>query len=70
MMTLKPHDPGPRALHTQRLDKCVWMASGVVTYKLCDFEYNCESCPFDQALREDTPFRAGHGRVRDESERR
>jgi len=70
MITLKPHDPIPKAVHSRRFDKCVWMESGVVNYKLCDFEYNCEACPFDQALREGTPFPISRGCVRDESERR
>ncbi len=32
--------------------KCVWMLAGVVDYKLCDRDYECERCPFDRALRE------------------
>jgi hypothetical protein len=70
MITFKPHDPIPKAVHTQRLDKCVWMASGVVTYKLCDFEYNCELCPFDQVLREGTPSQFWRAGAKDESKRR
>lgn len=70
MITLKLPDTRAKGVHTQRLDKCIWMASGVVTYKLCDFEYNCEACPFDQALREGTPSPVCGGCVRDESERR
>jgi hypothetical protein len=31
--------------------KCVWMLAGVVSYKLCDRHYDCESCLFDQAMR-------------------
>ena len=31
--------------------KCVWMEAGVVSYKLCDYEYECERCPFDQVLK-------------------
>jgi hypothetical protein len=65
MITLIPHDPIPQAAHPGRFDKCVWMESGVVNYKLCDFEYNCEACPFDQALREGTPpwVRTGPAKV-------
>lgn len=32
--------------------KCVWMLAGVVDYKLCDREYDCDRCPFDQAFRD------------------
>jgi hypothetical protein len=31
--------------------KCIWMASGVIEYKLCDKEFDCESCPFDKVIR-------------------
>ncbi len=29
---------------------CVWMSAGVLTYRLCDREYDCESCPLHLAL--------------------
>ncbi len=32
-------------------NKCVWMKTGLVSYKLCDRNYHCESCPFDHAMR-------------------
>ncbi len=30
--------------------KCCWMLAGVVAYKLCDRGYECENCPFDEAM--------------------
>ncbi len=30
--------------------KCVWMSSGVVEYKLCDQNFDCDKCAFDKAL--------------------
>jgi glycine cleavage system H protein len=30
---------------------CVWMSAGLVSFKLCDREGECESCPFDRAMR-------------------
>lgn len=30
--------------------KCWWMLGGVVAYKLCDRNYECEGCSFDQAI--------------------
>ncbi len=30
---------------------CVWMLSGEVSYKLCDRDYRCETCPLDIELR-------------------
>ena len=32
--------------------KCVWMINGLVSYKLCDRNYDCESCPFYQAIKD------------------
>ncbi len=31
--------------------KCIWMTSGVVDYKLCDNNFDCENCPFDKVIR-------------------
>lgn len=30
---------------------CLWMSAGLVSYKLCDRDFDCEHCPFDAALR-------------------
>jgi len=34
---------------------CVWVSAGVLSWRLCDREFDCEACPLYQALR------AGHG---------
>lgn len=31
--------------------KCLWMTSGLISYKLCAFNYQCEKCLFDKAMR-------------------
>jgi len=31
-------------------DKCVWMRAGVINLRLCDYDYDCYNCPFDQAM--------------------
>jgi len=31
--------------------KCIWMTTGLISYRLCDRNYLCESCPFDQAIK-------------------
>jgi len=31
--------------------KCIWMASDIVRYKLCDKGFNCQGCLFDKAMR-------------------
>jgi len=30
---------------------CVWMTAGLVAWKLCDHDFDCEHCPLDEALR-------------------
>ncbi len=30
---------------------CVWMSAGLVAFKLCDRDFDCEHCPFDLAMR-------------------
>ena len=70
MITLKTHHSIPPPAHPQGFNKCVWMESGVVSYKLCDFEYTCEACPFDRALREGTPSSVSHRSAKEESKRR
>jgi glycine cleavage system H lipoate-binding protein len=29
---------------------CIWMKAGVVTYRMCNLSYDCESCEFSQSL--------------------
>lgn len=31
--------------------KCVWMSAGIVSYKLCDLEFDCEHCAYDRIIR-------------------
>lgn len=31
--------------------KCVWMTAGVVGFKLCGLQFDCEHCAFDRAIR-------------------
>lgn len=31
---------------------CIWVEAGLVSYKLCDRNYECDDCPFDQAMRQ------------------
>ena len=42
---------GPGHEHATFDLPCVWMSAGVISYRLCDREYECESCPLDRALR-------------------
>lgn len=31
--------------------KCVWMTAGLLSYKLCKYDFQCEKCPLDWELR-------------------
>ncbi len=35
----------------QRTLPCIWMSAGLLSYKLCDRDLDCEHCPLDAALR-------------------
>jgi glycine cleavage system H protein len=45
--------------------QCVWMTSGLISYKLCTRDYRCEECIFDQVIRNEAAVdaSAGHGEV-------
>jgi len=30
---------------------CLWMQAGLIDFKLCDRNYDCENCPFDAVMR-------------------
>jgi glycine cleavage system H protein len=30
---------------------CVWMTAGILSYQLCDREFECDDCPLDAAMR-------------------
>ena len=32
-------------------DECIWMKAGVVSFRKCDNDYDCATCPFDRAMR-------------------
>jgi glycine cleavage system H protein len=40
-----------RQVSLSNTEPCVWMAAGLVSYKLCDREFDCSRCPLDAALR-------------------
>ena len=48
--------------------ECVWMLAGVVDYKLCDRDFDCDGCPLDQALGYDAQTHDSHARVAQSSE--
>lgn len=34
--------------------KCVWMTSGIISYKLCSLNFFCEDCEFDRVMHNET----------------
>jgi glycine cleavage system H lipoate-binding protein len=32
-------------------DECVWMKAGIINFRLCDAQYDCEDCEFDRSMR-------------------
>lgn len=42
-------------------ESCVWMAAGLLSYKLCDRDFDCARCPLDMALRGGGPASAEGG---------
>lgn len=42
-----------RHISLSHAEPCIWMAAGLVSYKLCDREFDCSRCPLDSALRGD-----------------
>ncbi|NIO18620.1 hypothetical protein GTN42_04145, partial [bacterium] len=31
--------------------RCIWMTAGVISFKLCPLDYDCEYCEFDEVMR-------------------
>lgn len=40
---------------------CVWVSAGVLSYRLCDRQFDCERCPLHQALKGGAEFEAPAG---------
>jgi len=32
-------------------NECIWMKAGVVNYRRCDNDFDCQTCPFDKSMR-------------------
>jgi len=35
--------------------RCIWMTAGILSYQLCDRQFDCDQCPLDTALRKRYP---------------
>ncbi len=45
-------------------NRCIWMTAGVISFKLCPLNYDCERCDFDQVMRSQVKSRKERSRVR------
>lgn len=54
-MTRRSKPPAQQPLLPADALPCVWMSAGLMTYRLCDREYDCDHCPLDAAMRGLTP---------------
>jgi glycine cleavage system H lipoate-binding protein len=32
-------------------NECIWMKAGVISFRICDNAYDCNTCPFDKAMQ-------------------
>lgn len=44
-------DSAARHHLTPKKNRCVWMEAGILSYLLCDREFDCDHCPLDEAMR-------------------
>jgi glycine cleavage system H protein len=49
-MRFTPSDKPSHTIVPEKL-RCVWMTAGILTYQLCDRQFDCENCPLDKAMR-------------------
>ncbi len=43
-------------------NECIWMKTGVINFRECDNDFDCNSCPFDKAMQKamETPEEVDH----------
>jgi len=41
-------------VNPEGISNCVWVDAGLVSYKLCDRDFECENCQFDQIMRQES----------------
>ena len=45
-------------------NRCIWMTAGVISFKLCPLDYDCEHCDFDEVMRSKVRSKRERSRVR------
>jgi len=41
-------------INPEGTSNCIWVDAGLVSYKLCDRDFECEDCQFDQVMRQES----------------
>jgi glycine cleavage system H lipoate-binding protein len=49
-MERRTDDRGTYRVLPDHVQPCVWMVAGVLNYRLCDRDYDCDHCPLDAAI--------------------
>lgn len=44
--------PNNHTRHLMDQDWCIWMAAGVISFKICPLGYDCDHCEFDRVIRQ------------------
>jgi len=44
-------------------NRCIWMTAGVISFKLCPLDYDCEHCDFDEVMRSQVKSKRKRSRV-------
>lgn len=45
-------------------NRCIWMTAGVISFKLCPLNYDCEHCDFDEVMRSQVRSKRARPRVK------
>jgi glycine cleavage system H protein len=59
-MNQKPKNEGRFPVIPDGEKRCIWMDQGVVSYKICDRDFDCENCALDIGLRGRVSAPASH----------
>ena len=49
-MKLRKQNAPTRRMIPEDEQMCIWMTTGMVSYKICDRNFECESCPLNLGL--------------------
>jgi glycine cleavage system H protein len=45
-------------------NRCIWMTAGIISFKLCPLNYDCEHCDFDGVMRSQVRSKGGRAKVK------